>query len=63
MVDAAKEVPKYFMMMIQTIGVDSEQPLHAFHKVRARSLAHQMKVVAHQTPRMNPPVGFLAGLS
>jgi hypothetical protein len=37
--------------------------VHAGHKVSPGRLDHEMKVIAHQTPGVDLPIGFLAGVA
>jgi len=47
--------------VIEPSGVGSQQPLHALDQIGFGRFDHQMKMVGHQAPGVNLPVGFGAG--
>jgi hypothetical protein len=63
LVPAAEEVAEFLLSMIKSVGVNTQQPLHPRDQVGARRLEDQMKVVAHETPGVNLPVGFFTRLA
>src|ERR1051326_960959 len=57
----AEQVAKLLVPMIEAVGINAEQPLHSFNPCGPGCLCHEMKVIVHQAPRVNLPVGFLTG--
>ena len=55
-------VTRLKMPVIESVGVNAQQPLHPGHQIGSGRLAHQVKMVAHQTPPVDLPVRLLAGL-
>jgi hypothetical protein len=48
------------MAAIQSYRVSAQQPMHALDQVGIRGFDDQVKMVAHQTIGMHPPIGLLA---
>ncbi len=49
--------------VIGVYGESPEQPAHPGHEIRLRGLQHEVKVIAHQAPRMDLPVGLATRLA
>ena len=62
-VTTRKEVAKLLVLTVKAIGIDTQQPMHPLDQVAARRFSDKMKVVAHQAPGMDLPVGFLTGFT
>ena len=56
-------MPTFLVPPIIPARVSPQKPFHARHKVRIGRLDNQMKVIAHQTDRMDLPIGFVAHLA
>src|SRR6266446_2882246 len=54
---------KFFVPSIVSASVNAQKPFHAIHQVGAGCLGHQVKMITHQTPGVNLPIGFRASLS
>ena len=52
-----------FVTPIESHCVGPQKPFHAGHQIGARGLDHQMKVIAHQAPGVDLPVGLPTGLA
>jgi hypothetical protein len=61
LVAPAEQVPKFFVPMVKPAGVNPQEPVHPLDRIAWRHFGNQMKVIAHKTPGMELPVGFLAG--
>ena len=61
-VAAAKEMTDKSVPTVEAHGVGAQKPFHARHQVGAGRFEDQVKVVAHETPCVDLPVGFLASL-
>ena len=51
------------MPAVETSGISAGQPLHAHDEVGLGRLGDKMKLIAHETPGMELPAGFLACLA
>jgi len=56
-------MPEFLVPPIKPAGVSPQEPIHARPHVRFRRLQNQMKVVAHQTERLDRPIGLGASLT
>src|SRR5678809_585545 len=63
LVTAAEEVTEKFVAPIEPRSIRAEKPFHASDQVGQWCLDHQMKMVEHQTKRVNLPLGFSARLA
>ena len=55
LVSTREEVAASFVANVETLCVNSQEPLHARDQIRLRRLDDQMKVVAHETIRVHLP--------
>ena len=62
LIPPAQNMAKEFVPVVKPDGVGALQPSHAAHQVGVGRFQHQMVMIAHQTIRVNLPIGFLAGL-
>jgi hypothetical protein len=62
-VASSEQMPTQFVVDIEALGLNAQQPLHPRHKIGLRGFDHQVKMVAHQAIGMHLPLGFLAGLA
>jgi hypothetical protein len=60
-VTTAKEMARETVTAIELLRIGAQEPLHPGTQVAARSLYHQVKVIAHQAIGMNLPSRALAG--
>ena len=44
-------------------GVGAEAPFYADDEIGLGRFGHEMKMITHETPRMELPTGFLAGFT
>ena len=56
-------MPEKPVPAIESAGVNSQQPLHAFHQIGLGRFHDQMKVIGHQTQRMDLPPGAPTALA
>jgi septum formation inhibitor-activating ATPase MinD len=54
-------VAEEFVPAVEATGIGAEEPSHAGDEIGLRRLDHQMKMIAHQTIRMDAPAGLGAG--
>src|SRR5579862_5526818 len=59
---SAEQVTEEFVPSIEPGSVGAQKPFHAVHQVGLGSFDDQVKVIAHETIRMNLPIGFFARL-
>ena len=62
-VPAAKKMVEELLAAVKPRGVGPQQPFRARDQVGFRNFDDQMKMVAHEAPGMNQPVGFAAALA
>src|SRR5260370_39698703 len=48
---------------VEPAGIGAQKPFHSHDQVGLRSFDNQMKMISHQTPGVDLPVGFCAGLA
>ena len=63
LVTPAEQVPKHLVPPIESAGICPQEPFHATHQVGLRRLDDQVKMIAHQTPRVEKLSCFLAGFT
>ena len=51
------------ILIVTGAGVGAEEPFHAGDKIGLGRFGHEIKVITHETPSMELPTGFLAGLT
>jgi len=56
-------MPKLLWVAIEAIGVNCQQPLHGIDQAAPRPLGYQVKMMVHQVPSVDLPVGFLAAFA
>src|SRR5437879_5643962 len=62
LITAAEEMSEKFMPPVISRGVSAQEPFHAGHQVGLGSLNDQMKMISHQAPGMDLPIGLGASL-
>lgn len=62
-VTPGKDVAELFVPVVESVGVNGQKPTHALHQVSSGSFDNQVKVIVHQAPGVNLPIGFLARLA
>src|SRR5881394_3810747 len=62
LVPAAEKVPEKLVSQIESMRVDTQQPLHSLDQIRQGCLDHQMKVIGHQAKTVHLPGRLLAAL-
>ena len=58
-----EQVAKELVPPIEARGVSAQEPFHSGHQIGLWRFDDQMEMIAHQTPGMDLPIGFDAGLS
>jgi hypothetical protein len=48
----------YLVPAVETRGVSAQQPFHAGDQIGLGCFHHQMEMITHQTPGMDPPTVF-----
>lgn len=56
------QVAEVAVTTVEATGIGLHKPLHAHHEVWLRGLHHQVEMIAHQTIRVDLPIGLLAGV-
>ena len=62
LVTSAEQVAKEFMAAIKPRSVGAQEPFHPRDKIGIGRLDDEMKMIFHETIRMNLPISFLADL-
>lgn len=61
LVAAAEQVAEELVPAIEPAGVGPQKPFHARHQIGLGRLDDQMKMIGHQTIRMDLPAGLVTG--
>jgi hypothetical protein len=56
-------VAEEFVPAVEATGIGAEEPSHAGDEIGLRRLDHQMKMIGHETIRMDLPRSLVAGLA
>ena len=62
LVASAQEMAEEFVPPVEAAAVGAQKPFHAGHQIGQRGVEHQMKMIVHETIRMDLPGGFGASL-
>ena len=61
-VTSAEQVAEEFVAAIEARGVGAKKPFHPGYEIRIGRFDDEMKMIAHETIRMNLPIGLGASL-